>query len=336
MGDRTRAVIGDRARQVTITGEVHFGSLFGATAVLVDEATARRAFAPDGTVTVPVGHRGPRRQPGDAARRRRTGRCPPTSRRSPARPCRARRRPRCRSGLAFFTTFLLVFAGVALFVGSFIIVNTFSMLVGQRARELALLRAIGATRAQVIRTVLGEAVVIGLVGSVLGIALGLLIAAGAGAAIRTFLSTDIGSDLPLSATTVVLSVLVGVVVTVVSAVLPARRASRVAPVAAMRGDVGSVAGGLRQARPGRPRPCWSPARWSSAWPSPARRSPGRWRRSAPSRRCSGLLVGRAAGDPARRTASSPGRSSRSSERSGGSPARTRCAFPVVRRPRRAP
>ena len=53
-----------------------------------------------------------------------------------------------QQGLEFFTTFLLAFAGVALFVGSFIIVNTFSMLVGQRARELALLRAIGATRAR--------------------------------------------------------------------------------------------------------------------------------------------------------------------------------------------
>ncbi len=97
-----------------------------------------------------------------------------------------------QKGLEFFTIFLLLFAGIALFVGSFIIVNTFSMLVGQRARELALLRAIGATRTQVIRTVLGEAVIIGLVGSVLGIALGLLIAAGAQAAIRTFLGADIG------------------------------------------------------------------------------------------------------------------------------------------------
>ena len=107
-----------------------------------------------------------------------------------------------QKGLAFFTTFLLAFAGVALFVGAFIIVNTFSMLVGQRARELALLRAIGATRAQVMRAVLGEAVVIGLVGSVLGIAFGLLIAAGAEAAIGSFLGADIGAGLPLSATTV--------------------------------------------------------------------------------------------------------------------------------------
>ncbi|MEO8851399.1 MAG: ABC transporter permease, partial [Allobranchiibius sp.] len=149
-----------------------------------------------------------------------------------------------QQGLSFFTTFLLVFAGVALFVGSFIIVNTFSMLVAQRARELALLRAIGASRAQVIRMVIGEAVVVGLVGSALGIVFGLMIAAGAKAVISTFFSTDLGSGLPVRPTTIVLSVLVGVVVTVVSAVLPARRASRVAPVAGMRGDDGTVASGL--------------------------------------------------------------------------------------------
>jgi putative ABC transport system permease protein len=82
------------------------------------------------------------------------------------------------------------------------------------------------------------------VGSMLGIAFGLLVAAGAEAVIRTILGSDLGGGLPVSATTVVLSVLVGVVVTVVAAVLPARRASRVAPVAAMRGDVGSVSGAL--------------------------------------------------------------------------------------------
>ena len=112
------------------------------------------------------------------------------------------------------------------------------------------------------RTVLGEAVVIGLVGSGLGIAFGLLIAAGAQAAIGKFLSTDIGSDLPLSATTVALSVLVGVLVTIVAAVLPARRASRVAPVAAMRGNAGAVTGGLRPARTDRHRPAGQPERWS--------------------------------------------------------------------------
>jgi putative ABC transport system permease protein len=243
VGDHTRAVIGDRARQVTITGEVHFGSLFGATAVLVDPETARRAFAPDGTVTSLSVTAAP--GVSQTVLRAAIARVLPSNLEAvTGATVQAETQTSVQKGLAFFTTFLLVFAGVALFVGSFIIVNTFSMLVGQRARELALLRAIGATRAQVIRTVLGEAVVIGLVGSVLGIGFGLLIAAGAQAAIGTFLATDIGAGLPLSATTVALSVLVGVVVTVVSAVLPARRASRVAPVAAMRGDVGAVNGRL--------------------------------------------------------------------------------------------
>ncbi len=244
VGDTTRAVIGDQAAEVTITGEVQVGSsLFGATAVLVDQITARRAFAPDSTVpSLSV-----TAAPGvsQAALRAAVGEVLPSNLEAvTGATVQSETETSMQKGLAFFTVFLLAFAGVALFVGSFIIVNTFSMLVGQRARELALLRAIGATRAQVIRSVLGEAVVIGVVGSALGIAFGLLIAAGAGVAIRTFFDTDIGTDLPVSATTVVSSVVVGVVVTVVSAVLPARRASRVAPVAAMRGDVGAVAGGL--------------------------------------------------------------------------------------------
>jgi putative ABC transport system permease protein len=243
VGDHTRAVIGDHAQQVTITGEVHFGSLFGATAVLVDEITARRVFAPDGTVTaLTVTAASGVSQ--TTLRSAVAAALPANVEAVTGATVQSETETSVQKGLEFFTTFLLAFAGVALFVGSFIIVNTFSMLVGQRARELALLRAIGATKAQVVRTVLGEAVVIGLAGSVLGIGLGLLIAAGAQAAIGTFLSTDIGSDLPLSATTVALSTLVGVLVTVVSAVLPARRASRVAPVAAMRGDVGAVSGGL--------------------------------------------------------------------------------------------
>ncbi|MEO8749226.1 MAG: ABC transporter permease, partial [Allobranchiibius sp.] len=243
VGDRTRAVIGDQARSVIITGEVAFGSLFGATAVLVDDATARRAFAPDGTVpSLSV-----TAAPGvsQATLRAAVAKALPAQLEAvTGTTVQAETETSVQQGLSFFTTFLLVFAGVALFVGSFIIVNTFSMLVAQRARELALLRAVGATRAQVIRMVLGEAVVVGLVGSAFGILFGLLIAAGAKAVISTFLNTDLGSGLPVHPTTIVLSVLVGVVVTVISAVLPARRASRVAPVAGMRGDDGSDAGGL--------------------------------------------------------------------------------------------
>ncbi|MGF1428343.1 ABC transporter permease [Kitasatospora sp. LaBMicrA B282] len=130
-------------------------------------------------------------------------------------------------------TMLLAFAGISLFVGIFIIANTFGMLVAQRTRELALLRAIGASRRQVTRSVLLEAVLIGLLSSVAGLLAGIGIGAGMQALVG-----HLGSDTPtgplvVSPTTVVATVLVGLAVTVVSALLPARRAARVAPVAAM-------------------------------------------------------------------------------------------------------
>jgi putative ABC transport system permease protein len=129
---------------------------------------------------------------------------------------------------------LLVFAGIALFVGSFIIWNTFSMQVAQRTRELALLRAIGATRRQVMRTILLEALVQGLGASVLGLLLGFAIARG-----LTWTMNAFGMQLPtvaprLQGSTVLAALLVGTVVTVVAAIAPSRRATRVLPVEALR------------------------------------------------------------------------------------------------------
>lgn len=139
--------------------------------------------------------------------------------------------------LDIFGSVLLVFAAIAVVVGTFLIVNTFSILVAQRSRELALLRAVGASRRQVTRSVLLEAVVIGFVGSTAGLLAGVGLAA-----LLRILFGLIGLDLsetPLvfGPRTVVVSYLVGMLVTVVAAYLPARRASRIAPVAAMRDDV---------------------------------------------------------------------------------------------------
>lgn len=139
-----------------------------------------------------------------------------------------------RKGLGFFTKALLGFAAVALLVGSFLIWNTFSVLVAQRSRELGLLRAVGATRRQVLAGVVGEAVVVGLVAAAAGIGLGLLAALG----LRGLLSA-VGIDLPtttlqLEPRTVVAALLVGLLVTVVSALVPARAATRIPPVAALR------------------------------------------------------------------------------------------------------
>ncbi|SDG02731.1 putative ABC transport system permease protein [Blastococcus aurantiacus] len=147
--------------------------------------------------------------------------------------------------LQFINIFLLVFAAIALFVGTFIILNTFSMLVAQRTRELALLRALGASRGQVTRSVLGEALVVGLVGSTLGLAAGYGIAAGLRALFGSF-GLTLDGDLVLSTDTVLWAYAVGVLVTLVSAYVPARRAARMPPVAAMRDDVVTAQRGLRR------------------------------------------------------------------------------------------
>ena len=149
-----------------------------------------------------------------------------------------------KEGLGFFRTFLLVFALIALFVGSFIIFNTFSIIVAQRSRELALLRALGAGRRQVLSSVVAEAFVVGLFASLVGIVAGIGISYGLQALLGLF-----SIDLPSTATqllprTIVASLLVGVLVTVVASILPAVRASRVAPIEAMRDADQPAAGGL--------------------------------------------------------------------------------------------
>ncbi|MFG2196989.1 ABC transporter permease [Streptomyces sp. NPDC048639] len=128
---------------------------------------------------------------------------------------------------------LLYFAGIALFVGIFLIANTFTMLVAQRTKELALLRAIGATRRQVTRSVLLEALLIGLVASVTGFLLG----SGVAVAMRAGVNA-MGAELPdgplvIAPSTGLYALLVGVVITMLAAWLPGRRAARIPPVAAM-------------------------------------------------------------------------------------------------------
>lgn len=140
-------------------------------------------------------------------------------------------------GLSFISTFLLVFAGISLVVGSFIIVNTFAILVAQRSRELALFRAIGATRRQVTRSVTFEALVIGLVGSTVGLGLGFALAMGITALFASFGLDLTGSPLVFQPRTALVAYAVGLVVTLAAAWLPARRAGRIPPVAAMRDDV---------------------------------------------------------------------------------------------------
>jgi putative ABC transport system permease protein len=135
--------------------------------------------------------------------------------------------------LSFFDTALLVFAFISLFVGGFTIFNTFAIIVGQRTRELALLRIVGANRGQVFRSVLGEAAITGLVSSVIGLGLGVLAAVGLQALLRGFGITLPPGSLVFEPRTAIVGLLVGVGVTVVAALGPARGAVRIPPVAAL-------------------------------------------------------------------------------------------------------
>jgi putative ABC transport system permease protein len=135
--------------------------------------------------------------------------------------------------LGFLNTALLVFAFIALFVGGFTILNTFSIIVGQRTRELALLRIVGASRRQVFRSVLFEAAIVGLVSSLIGLGLGVLAAVGLEKLLSGFGVTLPSGPIVFEARTVIVCLVVGVGVTLVSAISPARRAVRIAPVAAV-------------------------------------------------------------------------------------------------------
>ncbi|NED10676.1 ABC transporter permease [Streptomyces sp. SID9124] len=135
---------------------------------------------------------------------------------------------------------MLGFAGIAFLVGIFLIVNTFSMLVAQRTREIGLMRAIGSSRKQVNRSVLLEAVLLGIVGSILGVGAGVGLAVGlmkVMGAVGMELSTD---DLTIAWTTPVTGLALGIIVTVLAAYIPARRAGKISPMAALR-DAGTPA-----------------------------------------------------------------------------------------------
>lgn len=244
IGDKTSAVVGGRPRAVTIVGEVRFDTgLAGASIIVLDEESAVKAFAPDGrvqSITVVA-------DPGmsQAGLRERVAQVlPPGVEAITGAAYAEESKKALRDQIGFISTFLLVFAAVSVFVGGFIIANTFSMLVTQRTRELALLRAVGARRGQVLRVVLGEAGVVGLAGGAVGLGLGVALAIGLQAIFGQF-GLEISAGTPVKPRTVVITLAVGVFITVFSAVHPALRASRIAPMAALRDDMVAAPRSLR-------------------------------------------------------------------------------------------
>lgn len=136
--------------------------------------------------------------------------------------------------LSFFSSFLMAFAFVSLFVGTFIIYNTFSIVVAQRVKDLAMLRAIGAKRGQVLRSVVLEAVVIGVVAAAVGLAGGVGLSMGLRSVLNSVGLEIPGGALVIGTGTIVTAFVIGLVTSVLSAIVPALRASRVKPIAALR------------------------------------------------------------------------------------------------------
>jgi len=153
-----------------------------------------------------------------------------------------------QQGMSYFNTFMMVFAVIALLVGAFMIFNTFSITVAQRNRENGLLRAVGASKRQVLGSVLAEAVAVGVIASAIGLAAGIAMAMGLEALLSGLgmLGMAVGGVV-FSLRTVIVAGLAGLVVTVVAALSPARKAAKVPPVAAMQEvPAGSTGYGSKQ------------------------------------------------------------------------------------------
>ncbi|MCL2668486.1 MAG: FtsX-like permease family protein, partial [Micrococcales bacterium] len=238
IGDTTIVIIGGQApREVTVTGIATSGTgtpFAGAVVVGMDAATAKAAFAPTGAVPMIV-VRGVDGISQDKLAAAVAAVLPPEANATvkTGDTMRTEAKESIDENLGFVSTFLMVFAVIALFVGAFIIANTFSMVVRQRLRETAVLRAVGASRRQVFTSFVTQAAIVGLIGSLLGLAGGF----GLVAVIRSVfeaMGMALSGEVPVTTTGVAIPVGLGVAVAMVAAALPARRASRTAPVEAMR------------------------------------------------------------------------------------------------------
>ena len=252
VGDGISVVANGPARELRVAGLVEFGggqSLGGSSITVFDLATAQEVFdkagrldlvrvaARDGVSSEElVAQLRPELPSGAQVR---TGEAQAASESADT-----------SAGTDFLRYFLLAFGGIALFVGSFVIANTLSITIAQRTRELATVRTLGGSRRQVLTSVIAEALVVGVLASIVGLFLGLGLAEGLNA-----LLVAIGLEMPSSGTvfatrTVIVSLVVGVLITLVASVRPAVRATRVAPIAAVR--EGSVLPPSRLARFGLP------------------------------------------------------------------------------------
>jgi putative ABC transport system permease protein len=238
LGDTVTLLGKGTPRQLTLVGTATYGDsggIPGVTLIGLTDATAQELFAEIGAYdSIVVASDGTLSADALAERVRAELGRPDTFEIVTGATDTAANKADLEESLGFFNTFLSVFAYIALFVGAFIIYNTFSIVAAQRSRDMAMLRAIGAKRAQVVRSVVFESAVVGVVASAVGLGVGVLLSYG----LRALLAA-VGLDVPggpivIAPATVILAFGVGTAITVSSALLPALRSSRVKPIAALR------------------------------------------------------------------------------------------------------
>jgi putative ABC transport system permease protein len=237
LGDEVTVLAKGQPEAFTLVGMATFGELSGlpgSTLVAVNDTTAQRLFAEPGYYDVVMASAADGVDTAELSARVDAMLGAGTYEVMTGEENTATQQDQFREDLSFFNTFLMAFAFVALFVGTFIIYNTFSILAAQRSKDMAMLRAIGAGRRQLLRSMLFESVAIG----VLAGAVGLVAGVGMSYMLKGLLAS-VGLEIPSGATvvstgTIVTSFVVGVSVTAISALAPAIKASRVKPIAALR------------------------------------------------------------------------------------------------------
>jgi putative ABC transport system permease protein len=223
-------------QKMRVAGLVKFGSsgsLGGATLAGFTLATAQQLFDKHGKLDDIRAAARPGVSPQRLARQIRTILPPGTQVRTGAEQAK-KSSSATNSFLSFFKTFLLAFAGIALFVGSFVIANSLSITIAQRTREFATLRTLGANRRQVLRAILVEALAVGLLASVIGLFVGFALAKGLFSLFESVGFTLPNSGLVFETRTAIVAIVVGVAVTTVASLRPAFRATRVQPIEAVR------------------------------------------------------------------------------------------------------
>lgn len=250
VGDTVRISGTAGIREFTVTGTATYGgveSLGGATIAAFDVPTARAVLGTTGFDAIQIAL-----APGasaDAVAGEIAALLPDSAQVATGEEQASSDKSSVSEFITFIRAFLLAFGGIALFVGAFVILNTMSITVAQRTRELATLRTLGASRRQVLRSVLAEAALIGVAASAAGLALGVGLARGLSA-----LFGSLGLSLPegptvVAGSTVVASLLAGTLVTVAAGLVPAIRATRVAPIAAVREGAAIPQGGTGRRGP---------------------------------------------------------------------------------------